>query len=451
MSLNETCGPLAGFSRGRRQSILSVAVVLVVALETDALAQTAMTFDEVRQTARESNFDIRQAEALLADVESQIDRAWVRMLPALTAQGGWVRNDRQIAIEMPEVPGFSLEEPVFQHESLFSASLELQVQLFDPAVIPHLSGAHLFLDAAAANLDGARNAIEVAAIELYYRMAATAALVLVSETNRDIRQESLRLIQARFDVNTATEFEVNRARTEVLQAELDLEELRQTQRRLGRTLGQLLGVGGEVMANGTPPTASSDPPGEIGDLVHSALAHRPDFHAAELELESSDDLVSAARFDYLPDVVASGRLQWSSEEAIDGENHAWMIMFGLNWNIFDHGLLRIRTSESETRRAVAEIRLEELHQQIEQEITDAVDDLTTAERRLSLAEERAGLAEEALGQANVGFESDVLTSLDVLEAQAAFLQAQYAVVSAQLDLDLAHWRLGQAVGDLSSD
>ena len=82
------------------------------------------------------------------------------------------------------------------------------------------------------------------------------------------------------------------------------------------------------------------------------------------------------------------------------------------------------------------------------ELSDALGALSTAERRLELAARRVDLAEEALDQANRSFAAEVITNLDVLEAQTALRGAQAGRVRAALTLNRAGWRVRRLLDDL---
>ena len=439
----------------RIRHITSAAIALIALLTaTDGSAQTVLSLDAAREIARSEAVQVESAEALVASASARVREARAQMLmPRVTVSASVEQADREIAIELPEVPGLDVASPVIQHDrqALLAASVDLA--LFDMQALTRVQAARSVVDAGQATIDAVADALELATIELWIRRSTLEAYDELIRAQIELQQAHIANLERRAEQGLATAFEVRRAETRVLELETDSTELTQAQTELEIALAEILG-------NASDPRFPSDwhldalpvPDSTVSanpeSLVSEARSLRSDLVGAQLQLDAANRLAAAEREAIVPDILLDARAAYSSEEAIDGEHHQWLVRLSVLWVPFDRGLRRARTDAAEA--TVAELESDYLQRRasIESDVRTAVSELATAEQRVELAQAQRDIAADTLSLANSAYLEGTATSLDVQQAQTVSLASQIAVLAAESEHAIARWRLEWASGRL---
>ena len=114
--------------------------------------------------------------------------------------------------------------------------------------------------------------------------------------------------------------------------------------------------------------------------------------------------------------------------------------------LFDGGLRSSHRAMAASQTRQAETRRRDVHDEIEVEVRIAVDNLRSAQEQLTAANERLRLAEEEIEQAQLRFEAQVTTQIDVVDAQARLAQARSSQVNAVYGVRAADVEFLRATG-----
>ena len=427
------------------KNVLTHIVVLASLLAGPLASAESLSLDDVRRLARTNTLTVLQAEASLEAAESAIAQAWSLIIPRISATASGTIFDREIVIDMPEFQGINLGivDPILQHDSLARVGVQLQTQLLDPTIFQVLPGARASVSANEHSLEATRDAVELAVVELYFRIDATAELVELDRERLRIAQALLVAVTVELEAGATTELQVIRAETELLAAEIAHEDLIRAHQAQLRALASLLGVPeGSLELEET-----SDLP-EAGLVSGGHLAELSRVLAAEQAVAATRYRYGALGLGYLPHLVADSEVNWMNEESIDGEQSDWRVTFALQWTIFDGGLRRAQRREAAAQIDRAEFVLEQERRERALEVEDARDGLVSANRNRELADQRERLAAAALDQAEQAVEEDIGSRTQVLRTEEALLLARLGVEQAKLDVTLATLRLLAATGEL---
>ena len=174
------------------------------------------------------------------------------------------------------------------------------------------------------------------------------------------------------------------------------------------------------------------PQGAAADL----LVKRPDIRQAEAQLQAANANISAARAATLPSLRLSGSIGSDTRSVSDlfsGPAAFWSLAAGVTQPIFDGGRLRARVREEQARgeQAVAAYR---------KAVAIAVSDLQEAYAGLDLSHqalqaerERVAALARAYDLARRGHAAGALNTIDLIDAERNFYQAQLQQVSAYRD------------------
>lgn len=430
-----------------RTSLSAFCLLLAMGAASGATGQEPLTLDRARAIARASNHDVAAMVVEIERAHAQVQRAWTAITPRVTAGAGVRLHDREIAIDMPDLPqlGLEVDDPVFQHDSLGYLRVGVQTQLLDPAFFMRLRGAREGEEASRAEVEAARGAVDLVVIELFHHITAVDALIEATRRREALLQEHLETVQVRRELRAATDLDVERADVELLDATMSREELMLSRRSMIRSLGVLLG-GAEIasiegVGNRVGGPLPDDPAGH-------AQTNRPELLALAHRETAARALWSAHRLSYLPSLVADAQLNWQSEDTIDGEQVGWQITLGLQWDLFAGGQRRAAITEARAARDLLAVRTEQISAQVDAEVTEIRDAMATADQRVAQSRRRLELTQRALASATTAFDEGAIAQIELFDAQDLVFGAETALVTDQLDLDLARWRLLSAAGAL---
>src|SRR5436853_3552297 len=161
--------------------------------------------------ARERNPDELEARATALQQQGQALSALGRVLPGMSANGSYTRNQYSSAITLAQ-PGQPAQTTTLLPRDQWDGSVTLTVPLIDLAGFRRVSSANASARAAAYQLDAAWLQVQAQVAQDYYQLIADFALVAASHAALDVSREGLTLAEARLRAGAAGVLEVDRAR-----------------------------------------------------------------------------------------------------------------------------------------------------------------------------------------------------------------------------------------------
>src|SRR5207237_1997143 len=129
--------------------------------------------------ARERNPDELEARATAAQQQAQALSALGRVLPGMSANGSYTRNQYSSAITLAQ-PGQPAQTTTLLPRDQWDGSVTLTVPLIDLAGFRRVSSANASARAAAYQLDAAWLQVQAQVAQDYYQLIADSALVAAS-------------------------------------------------------------------------------------------------------------------------------------------------------------------------------------------------------------------------------------------------------------------------------
>ncbi len=196
----------------------------------------------------------------------------------------------------------------------------------------------------------------------------------------------------------------------------------------------------------TPEPETTLPPAD----VNIAFNQRPELKSLDLATKIYKKKESMVVADLLPQVALTGNYLVSNPNSYNGYENK----FGSMWNVgvairvpifhWGENFHNLKAAKSETR--MANLQLEEAKEKIELQVNQAVYKTNEASKRLISAKKNMEKAEENLRYATLGFDSGVIPTSNVLEAQTAWLSANSEKIDAEIDVRLSKVYLAKALG-----
>ena len=260
----------------------------------------------------------------------------------------------------------------------------------------------------------------------YFLLGALDAQIAALASDLRLREDSVRILQARYDAGAIPELDAAQARTELAAARSDLADLR---RQRAETLDALALLCGQPASSFTlpAPALAAAPPLVPAELPSSVLERRPDIAAAERALAAKSAQIGVARAAYFPVVRLTGQAGYLSGQAgtlFNMDSLTFSFGPGASLPIFTAGRTAagVRQARSAYQESLANYR---------QAALTAFKEVEDSLAQITFWSDQAGAQADALASARqltqltqARRDAGLLTELEVLAARRAELQQQ---------------------------
>jgi outer membrane protein TolC len=191
--------------------------------------------------------------------------------------------------------------------------------------------------------------------------------------------------------------------------------------------------------------------GELDSLIRHAVEARPEVKGMEYRVKAGESAVTLARSGWFPQIYLTGNYYYSRPNqrivpTVDEFRDTWDVGISASFDIWNWGTTVHQTSEAQAQLAEANDVLGQLKDAIHLEVTQSYLSMDESRERIGLAEKGVKEAGESYRITNEKFKSGVALNSDLLDAEAALLQAGWNHIQALVDHELAQARLQRAVG-----
>jgi outer membrane protein, multidrug efflux system len=383
--------------------------------------------------AVKANHELRIAAARVQQARAEEKMAESRLYPSLSlGAGAFATHGSEAGFGVPYgIPGVSSN--LFQIG--FDASYE--VDLFG-RVRRSIEAAGALAEATEDNRRGVQVSLLGEVARNYISLRALQRRLAVANDNLDTQRRTAEIIEHRFQNGLAANFDVVRARAQVVATESSIPPLesgiRQRVHQLSTLLGeQPLSLSDELASSAPlPPVPPEVPIGLPSDL----LRRRPDVLRAERILAAATAMQGVATADLFPRLILGGSAGVQSRHADtlfrehDPSSGYYLAGPSAQWTLFDGGdrLANIDRSKAVVAEAVAAYEATVLGSL--RDVEDALSAYTSDQARRTTLSALVDQDQEALRIARNQLDNGLVAVLDVLEVQRNLYAAQDALAQA---------------------
>jgi outer membrane protein len=309
--------------------------------------------------------------------------------------------------------------------------------------------------AAESQVSGAREGLRVleqtvllSAATIYMDYLRDAAIVEVQKSNVRVLEQTLKQTNDRFNVGEVTRTDVAQSeaqlaagRTQLLTAESNLVTTKANFRRI-------IGNEPEALAPGSP--VDRFLPRSLTGAVDLGLTENPNVTAAMFGIDVSFLQVKVNEGALLPTVTLQGSVQQSYEQTL-----TFYRQFGasaiaqLSVPVYQGGAEYSLIRQSKENLAQQRLALEQVRDQTRSNVVTAWGQLVAGKAQVASAQSQVSASEIALNGVREEAKAGQRTTLDVLNAQQALVNARVALVTAQHDRVVASYSVLNSVGRLA--
>jgi outer membrane protein len=309
--------------------------------------------------------------------------------------------------------------------------------------------------AAESQVSGAREGLRfleqsvlLQAAQIYMDYLRDSAIVEVQKSNVRVLEQTLKQTRDRFNVGEVTRTDVAQSeaqlaagRTQLLTAESTLTTTRSNYRRI-------IGIEPVALAAGSP--VDRFLPGTLPTAIDLGLTENPNVTAAMFGVDVSFLNVKVNEGALFPTVTLQVSAQQAYEQTISiprqfGASAIGQISVPVYQGGGEYALIR----QSKETLAQQRLALEQTRDQTRASVVTAWGQLVAGKAQVSSAQAQVSASEIALNGVREEAKAGQRTTLDVLNAQQALVNARVALVTAQHDRVVASYAVLNAVGRLS--
>lgn len=299
--------------------------------------------------------------------------------------------------------------------------------------------------------DMASNDVAVSARQVLSDLKHAYATLAVARKTADIYGESAAVLRHLADVSESKYASGRISQSDVLKPVLELSKLyddalmfQQQADLASAQLNALMGRPADAPIGSLPDPSSHTELPAISTLVQLAIDHQPELQAARLSIERAKAEVAAAKGDTKPDFMLQGGYMVTPRGT-----DAWTAQVGITWPRapWARGRIDARIAESTAEVSAADARLQAGEWALRLTIQQAYIRAKTAEQRAALLQTTiVPQSRQTLEVARVGYESDRIDFLTLLENQRTLLAEQIDYFRVLADLAEAQADLERAIG-----
>jgi len=434
-------------------SVAVVAVALAAASHVQAQpVPLRLTLDDAVAKAVDASHRLGEARARQAGAEATVVVRRKADDPSATASAGYTRTNHVDEFGVPQ-PNGALRVIYPDIPDNFHTRLEL--------VWPVYTGGRADALERAAQAEATASGSDLAAVRLDLRLEVARAywaLVTAEETVRVLdatvtwADRSLADVRTRVDAGFLPPNDVSRSEAQRARQALLLIEAKGRVQSVTVDLSRLMGLTEPVpiepvdRLESPVPTAS-----DTSALVTEALEQRPELTALSLRADSVDARLSAIAATRKPMVAfASGYDVANPNPRIFPRQDAWQgsfdISLNVSWNVWDSGRAAAERTEAQASATALRERKADTESQIRADVQKQLVELASSRAALVPAGLAVTAAEETRRVVDDRYEAGVATTLDVLDAQLAVLQAALDRTRVLADIRLSEARLARILG-----
>jgi multidrug efflux system outer membrane protein len=267
----------------------------------------------------------------------------------------------------------------------------------------------------------------------YLAVQADEELLALTRQTLTTREDSLKLMQLKFDNGAASNLDLSTAKSSYESARATLAQAERTRQQ---DLNALTLLVGQTLPDSLP-SAQKLSDQTMGALLagipSEVLVRRPDVRQAEQQLVSAEANIGVARAAYFPSITLTSSLGTASGALRDlFSQSAWSIAGSALMPIFDAGRVRNNVDAAKANREIAVAQYEKVVQTAFKEVADALAGRATLDEQLRAQDAQAAAEATRLQLVDLSYRNGAASTLDLLDAQRSSFAAQQLALQVRL-------------------
>lgn len=392
---------------------------------------------ELVNTALENNKDVQIAISRIEEARGQLKFVGADQYPVIDVEGGAVRGNSSGGTILTDTTNTAFISPVVSWEIDFWGKFRRATESAKADLI---------------STEFAARSVQISLISdvvnSYFLLLDFHQRLLIAQNTLESRDESLDIIQKRFDQGIIAELDLNQAQ---VQREIAATSIPANQRFIAQTenaIGTLLG--------GYPKEINIDkdlyqqviPPDIPVGIPATLVMRRPDILSALYTLQAQNAQIGVAEAIRLPAFTISGSAGGAFNEigSISSSDFIWSFGAGLFWPLFNFGKNQARVDIELARTDQARLSYENTVINSVREVSDALNAIETYRIQLVALDKQNKAARNANDISNLRYDKGVTSYLEVLETERQLFDVELQRAQATQEYYNSYVSLYKALG-----
>ena len=350
-------------------------------------------------------------------------------LNQLLAHNGLPTQDYPV-IENEVIPFLREEE----HET----KVRLVQPLFEPAIWYNYRIQASLGKASGADRDAYRRQLIADIKTAYFNWLKALEVVEMLESTKELLEENLRVSSSLHENGMATVDVVYRAETELYQNEQYIAEAGRSRKISASYFNFLLNreLSVSIDRSGSEYDITGDH-SALDDAIRSAETERDELRQLEYAVEAAGNGVKLSTSRYLPSISLVLDYGFQGEDyRFSGEDDFWMGSLVMSWTLFDGLQRKAKRDQSVIEKRIYETRLDEAHERVKLEVTEAWNNLDVARLAITTATARSRSAGRSFEIIRKKYNNGMASQVEFLDARTTMTNADVDKILAVYDYQI---------------
>lgn len=449
----------------------------LLALAGYATSQRTLTLEECRDLAIRNNKELQISGEKLSIADDEKKAAFTKYFPQVSATGGYMWNQKNMNLldmgalraslgsslgglaQLPIVDGLINSVDNAQHLDIQNVWIG-SVSLVQPVFMGGKIISYNQITQYARQLAESMNDLQLQNViyktdETYWQVISLANKKKLADAYANLLRKMDSDVSAMISEGVATE-------TEGLSVKVKLNEAEMAQTKVDNglalsrmLLAQICGLSLDEPVALSDENIESLPTNtpEITANVNEAFMNRDELKSLELATKIYKKKESIVLADMLPNVALAANYLVTNPNLMNGFKNEFAGMFNVGVMVkvplsgWWEGTYKRNSARAETR--IKTLEMQDAREKIELQVNQSVYRVNEASKKLIASKRNMEKAEENLRHANYGFEEGVIPTLNLMEAQTAWVSAHSSLIDAQIEVKLTEVYLSKSLGRLS--
>lgn len=431
-------------------------IFLLSLLPAPIASAETLDLDRVVRLALEQNPGLQSVAEQRQQVAGGVQEARAEAFPQIRLAFSYNNSRNPSLLNSPDFEEFVETFPEGSFEPEVQQLHDIYAEVHQPIftwgrISAAIDLAQLVVDATEATISTAELDTARAAAEAYFVLLAAEDAERVVEAQVRARDESLSVVQARYDLREATKLELLRARAAAEELQPELLAARGAIEIARSRLRTVLGLEPDATLDVSPEQRELRTAPSLDSILALAYDRRPELTSIEHQrsiLEARQRLTRAGGRPQLELNAIYGRQARYLEDLADPLFDNWYASLDLSWSVFDGGRRRGQVAQLRSQEEQLRLQLDALERQIQLEVEEALTAYRTARARWRAQQLASEAAAEAARVAQATYEQGITLQADLLDAQQRAAASSLDEVEARYQAHLRSVQLCRAVGSL---
>lgn len=406
------------------------------------------TLNALVAQALDENLELRLQLQRIEQARAQLGLSDAEFWPSLGGQAEATRQQQPEAILPVEIGGGAP-----RNEFTVAGTLSYEIDLWG-RLRREREAASAQLDESLYGLEAVRLSIIGEVVSTYFNLRSLEQQQALTEQTLASYDESLRVIELRYEQGAEDALGVRQARAAAASARAILPDLQEAAATTRSALAILVGYKPQELTEafdfGETTLTDLKLPDAVPSLMPSELLQRrPDVRAAESNLIAANAQVGAAQASRWPSLNLSGLIgstALQTGDLFEGAAQSWSVGGNLAGPILDFGRGRANVDSAEALKAQAETEYQMAVTSAFRDTRDALSMHRYAQDRVDAIQNQVQAIGEAVAMAEFQYDAGAIGAFELLESRRELLQAKLTLSEAVSQRLLASANLFKAMG-----